>query len=159
MRKGSRYFTQTEMHLLLLILFFVFVARTFDLAVDTCLKSTKFVIRFHLKALHFSLVISQVPRITFVVQGSPAKTLHCTVFVAGRKSESIKATEKEECKQRKLSARLKKVTFSEMLNSCKVLHRLSLFPCHRGITIHSATASRREPLYMNRCFLQTRKQM
>ena len=58
MRKGSRYFTQTEMHLLLLILFFVFVARTFDLAVDTCLKSTKFVIRFHLKALHVSLVIS-----------------------------------------------------------------------------------------------------
>ena len=59
MKTGTGYFTQTEMHFLLLILlFFVFVTQTFDLAVDTCLKSTKFVIRFHLKALHVSLVIS-----------------------------------------------------------------------------------------------------
>lgn len=42
----------------------------FDLAAETCLKSTKFIIRFHLKALHVSVVISYFPRIKFVGKGS-----------------------------------------------------------------------------------------
>lgn len=59
------------MHLLLLkLLFFVFVTQMFDLAAETCLKSTKFIIRFRLKALHVSLVISYFPRIKFVGKGS-----------------------------------------------------------------------------------------
>ena len=95
MRTGTRYFTQTEMHLLLLILlFFVFVARTFDLAVDTCLKSAKCVIRFHL-IKGFACLPSYLLRPSNNVCSSgftspPAKTLHYSVFVTGRKTKTSK---------------------------------------------------------------------